>query len=65
MKISVDLNRCTGHGFCENLAEDLFEVRSDGVTHLLDETPGEERRTVVEEAVATCPTRALRISEEG
>ncbi len=65
MKINVDLNRCTGHGFCEGLAEDIFEVGQDGVAHLLDETPGEDRRDVVEEAVAMCPTKALSLHEEG
>lgn len=63
MKISVDMTRCTGHGFCEALAEDVFEVRTDGVTHLLDDNPGEDNREAVDEAVATCPTRALSVSD--
>ncbi len=63
MRIIVDLERCTGHGFCEGLAEDVFEVHADGVAHLLDESPGEDRREIVEEAVALCPTRALSIQE--
>jgi ferredoxin len=64
MKISVDYTRCTGHGVCESLAEDIFEVRQDGVTHLLNESPDEDRREVVEEAVSNCPTQALSLSED-
>jgi ferredoxin len=63
VKISVDMTRCTGHGFCEALAEDVFEVRSDGVTHLLDDDPAESHREAVQEAVDTCPTRALSLLE--
>lgn len=64
MKIHIDDDRCTGHGICEGLAEDIFEVGDDGLAHLLQD-PTEERRAVVEEAVQQCPTLALRIIEEG
>ena len=63
MKITVDLTRCTGHGFCEGIAEDIFEVRPDGVAHLLQPTPSKERREEVEEAVTLCPTQALTLSD--
>ena len=63
MKITVDLTRCTGHGFCEGIAEDIFEVRADGVANLLQPTPSEDRRHDVEEAVTLCPTRALTMSD--
>ncbi len=63
MKITVDLTRCTGHGFCEGIAEDIFEVRPDGVAYLLQPTPSEDRRDEVEEAVTLCPTRALTLSD--
>ncbi len=63
MKITVDLERCTGHGFCEGIAEDIFEVRSDGVANLLQPTPSADRRDEVEEAVTLCPTRALSLSD--
>lgn len=63
MKITVDLDRCTGHGFCEGVAEDIFEVRPDGVAYLLLPTPPEDRRDEVEEAVTLCPTRALSLSD--
>lgn len=59
MRIVVDETRCVGHGVCESLAEDLFEVRDDGYTHLLvDEIPA-DREAVALEAVRSCPALAL------
>lgn len=63
--IVVDEDRCTGHGFCESIAEDIFEVRGDGMTHLLQQPISADRRSQLEEAVATCPTRALSLTEAG
>jgi ferredoxin len=46
---------------CEAVAPDLFEVGSDGALRVLDATPGEHLRALVEEAVDACPTGALRL----
>ncbi|HET9565528.1 MAG TPA: ferredoxin, partial [Mycobacterium sp.] len=27
MRVEVDLDKCTGHGICESIAEDVFEVQ--------------------------------------
>jgi ferredoxin len=61
MRIQVDTDRCTGHGVCESIADDIFEVGEDGIVHLLVEDVGENRRGDVESAVAECPTQALSI----
>jgi ferredoxin len=61
MRIQVDTDRCTGHGVCESIADDIFEVGEDGVVHLLVEGVDETRRADVESAVAECPTQALSI----
>jgi ferredoxin len=63
MRIVVDTDRCTGHGICESLAPDVFEVGSDGMTHLLVEDVSEDRRATIESAVAECPTQALSIED--
>ncbi|MBW0103193.1 ferredoxin [Pseudonocardia sp. KRD-291] len=60
MKVHIDTTRCTGHGMCELAAEDVFEVGDDGTVHLLTD-PNDDQRLEVEQAVATCPTRALTI----
>ncbi|HTW21785.1 MAG TPA: ferredoxin [Mycobacteriales bacterium] len=61
MKIHVDTDRCTGHGVCESLLPEVFEVGDDGVVHLLTEDPGPELRDDLEAAVAECPTQALSL----
>jgi ferredoxin len=61
MKVAVDFNKCTGLGICESMAPDLFEVNDDGQLVLLKEDVTADELQSVEEAVAGCPTEALRI----
>jgi ferredoxin len=61
MKISVDTDRCTGHGVCESLAPEIFEVGDDGIVHLLTADLTEDQRPIIESAVAECPTQALSL----
>jgi ferredoxin len=61
MNIVVDYERCTGHGICESLASDVFEVGSDGMVHLLIGDVAADRRDTIDAAVAGCPTQALSI----
>jgi len=62
VKVHIDYNRCTGHGFCEGIAEDVFEVGQDGWARLLLDEVGDDRADEVEQAVADCPTRAISTS---
>ena len=39
MRVEVDLDKCTGHGICESIAEDVFEVQDDGTVHDPRERP--------------------------
>jgi ferredoxin len=61
MKINVDTDKCTGHGVCESLAPEVFEVGDDGIVHLLITDLTEDMRSSLEEAVADCPTQALSL----
>lgn len=61
MRIVLDTGRCSSLGMCEAVAPELFEVGDDGALTVLDDAPAEERRTLVEQAVAACPTGALRL----
>jgi ferredoxin len=61
MKVAVDFNKCTGLGICESMAPDLFEVNDEGALVLLKEDISADELQSVEEAVAGCPTEALRI----
>jgi len=62
MRVLIDEVKCTGHGLCEAIAEDVFEVGDDGIAHLLRE-PTDDERAEVEDAVQQCPTQALSIQE--
>lgn len=63
MKITVDYAKCTGLGICESLAPNVFEVDDNGDLVLLTETISGEDLEGVREAVAGCPTEALRLIE--
>ncbi|QFS90390.1 Ferredoxin [Mycobacterium sp. THAF192] len=61
MKVRVDFAKCTGLGICESIAPEFFEVNDEGALILLRESIAEGELQSVEEAVAGCPTAALRI----
>jgi ferredoxin len=62
MKITIG-EMCTGHGVCEGIRPDIFEVGDDGQAHLLTEDFTDADREDLEYAVEQCPTQALRLQE--
>ncbi|ODR19500.1 ferredoxin [Mycolicibacterium porcinum] len=63
MRVEVDLAKCTGHGICESIAEDVFEVSDDGWVHIHGEDHPESDRERLQQAVTQCPAGALRMRE--
>jgi ferredoxin len=61
MRVEVDLTKCTGHGICESIAEDVFEVQDDGTVHIHENERPESDRGRMQQAVTQCPTGALRL----
>ena len=61
MKIVVDRDLCDGHGMCEAMAHEFFELDDDDVMHVLDENPAEEHRKMLTAAVNSCPVLALTL----
>jgi ferredoxin len=61
MKIVLDETRCSSLGMCESVAPEFFEVGDDGALAVLRDEAGEDQRALLEEAVAACPTAALRL----
>lgn len=61
MRIVLDESKCSSLGMCESVAPDFFEVGDDGALALLQSEGSEDRRALLEEAVAACPTAALRL----
>jgi ferredoxin len=64
VRVVVDRDLCQGHGVCESEAPDVFSVSKKGVLTIVDENPAEDLRPMIENAVAFCPTHALRIEED-
>jgi ferredoxin len=61
MRVEVDLDKCTGHGICESIAEDVFEVQDDGTVHIQPDEQPESDRDRMQQAVTQCPAAALRL----
>jgi ferredoxin len=61
MRVEVDLDKCTGHGICESIADDVFEVREDGSVEIHDGALPESDRDRIQRAVTQCPAAALRL----
>jgi ferredoxin len=61
MQVSVDLDVCAATGGCAQVCPDVFEIRFDGLVHVLVSEPGEELRDAILEAADLCPTGAIRV----
>jgi len=61
MRIEVDLAKCTGHGICESIAEDVFEVSDDGSVLIHGNERPESDRARMRQAVTQCPAAALTL----
>ena len=64
MRIVVDYDLCESNAICMQVAPDIFEVRDDDFLYVLNETPPEEARTRVIEAVQRCPKQAIKVVDE-
>ncbi len=64
MRIEVDLGKCTGHGICESIAEDVFEVDDDGSVRIHGDQRPESDRERMQKAVTQCPAAALNLIED-
>ena len=62
MNVSVDDERCAGHGVCVSICPEVFELTDDGYAAvLLPEVPAEHEEAV-QSAVRRCPERAITAS---
>ncbi len=63
MKILFDRSKCKLHAQCRGAAPELFSFADDGSLVVLDETPPEELREALQDAVDACPVQAISIGE--
>ena len=64
MKVVVDYDVCASNAVCMGIAPEIFEVRDDDFLYVLNETPPEDMRAKIEEAVQRCPKQAISIAED-
>lgn len=63
MRVEVDLGKCIGHGICESIAEDVFEVSDEGWVHIHGDDHPESDRERLQKAVTQCPATALLLQD--
>lgn len=60
MLVTVDFDRCEGHGLCTLSAPGVFSFDDRGSLQVVD-GPGAEHRAGVEESVRSCPALAIQL----
>jgi ferredoxin len=59
MRVTVDHDRCEGHGKCQMSAPEVFELRADDLSYVkLEEIPAELKEKV-DRAIRLCPRQAI------
>ncbi|MFC3961898.1 ferredoxin [Nocardia jiangsuensis] len=57
MKVTVDADRCRGHGVCVALCPEVFTLTDDGYAVTGDAAP--EQAAAVDDAAHACPEQAI------
>ena len=64
MHVSIDHDRCTGHGRCYVLAPELFADDDEGYGQVIgDGQVAPEQEEAARKAVASCPERAVILED--
>jgi len=64
VRVTIDAERCTGHGRCYTLAPDVFDADDRGLGFVArDGDIPEELWAQARQAVANCPERAIDLTE--
>jgi ferredoxin len=63
MRPSVDHDLCIGCGNCAEICPEVFELREDGYSWVVQEAPDESLRDCVEDAEESCPVEAISIED--
>jgi ferredoxin len=63
MNPKVDAGLCIGCGNCEETCPEVFRLESDGLAHVIVESPSADLYACVRDAEASCPVDAISIEE--
>jgi ferredoxin len=64
MKVSVDGDRCRGHGVCLGICPDVFRLNDDGFTEVTSPDVPAGLEGAVREARENCPEQAITTSDD-
>ena len=64
MKVTVDEDRCRGHGMCLTICPEVFEMTDDGFAVAELAVLPAEFEDATREAVSNCPERAILVSDD-
>ena len=59
MKVTVDDQRCRGHGVCVTICPEVFALNDDGYAEVQMAEVANELDADVQEAVDSCPEQAI------
>ena len=63
MRVIVDFDLCESNAICMQIAPNVFEVRDADFLYVLEENPGEDDRSTLQEAVQRCPKQAISLED--
>ena len=64
MHIQADRDVCIGAGNCVLAAEDVFDQDDDAIVEVLQDHPSPAQESEVRNAVAQCPSGALKLVDD-
>lgn len=63
MDIVIDLAACEGHGLCQQVAPQVYELDEDGYVRLLVTEVTPELESAAAAGARTCPVAALKVRQ--
>lgn len=63
MKPVVDHDLCIGCAVCEDTCPEVFEIKDDGLSYVINDDPEPELQDRVRECIDLCPTDAISVEE--
>ena len=63
MRVTIDRDRCAGHGLCYMVAPDVFTDDEDGYGRATDGELAGELVASARRAVGSCPEQAIAITD--
>lgn len=61
MKVQVDRVRCEGHGVCEEIAPDVYQLDDEGELVILVDPIPDASQSKAESGARLCPVAALTV----